>query len=59
MPILNAHEAKHIIVCNRDTLPGYSGVDNPLYEKENVILLPGNAAETIEELNLALDQKIL
>lgn len=59
MPILNAHEAKHVIVCNRDTHPGYSGVDNPLYEKDNVILLPGNASDTIEKLNLALAQKIL
>ncbi len=25
MPILNAHEAKTIVVCNYDTQPGYSG----------------------------------
>ncbi|NLY70325.1 MAG: NAD(P)(+) transhydrogenase (Re/Si-specific) subunit beta, partial [Clostridiales bacterium] len=31
MPILNVEKAKHIIICNYDLQPGYSGVDNPLY----------------------------
>jgi NAD(P) transhydrogenase subunit beta len=47
MPILHVHEAKHVIVCNLDEKPGYSGVQNPLYEKEHVILAFGNAEETI------------
>ncbi len=47
MPILNVHEAKRVVVCNLDRKPGYSGVDNPLYEAENVIMLEGNASETI------------
>ncbi len=47
MPILNAHEAKHAIVCNLDERPGYSGVDNPLYKNDNALLLWGNAAETV------------
>jgi H+-translocating NAD(P) transhydrogenase subunit beta len=33
MPILMAHEAGRVIVCNLDEKPGYSGVENPLYEK--------------------------
>lgn len=31
MPILRADEARHVIVCNLDDRPGYSGVENPLY----------------------------
>lgn len=54
MPILMVHEAGHVIVCNKDTRPGYSGVDNPLYEKDNVVLLLDNAADSIETLHLAL-----
>ncbi len=50
MPILNTHESKHIIVCNIDTKPGYAGVENPLYELENVSLLLGDAKETVREL---------
>lgn len=50
MPILLAHEAQGIIVCNLDTKPGYSGVENPLYQRPNVVLLLGNAAETLDAL---------
>ncbi|MGI6226859.1 MAG: NAD(P)(+) transhydrogenase (Re/Si-specific) subunit beta, partial [Peptococcales bacterium] len=55
MPILNAHAAKHIIICNYDTKPGYAGVDNPLYkDHENVTLMLGDAAETVKNLNIAV-----
>jgi H+-translocating NAD(P) transhydrogenase subunit beta len=50
MPILNAHEARRVIICNLDTRPGYSGVDNPLYQQPGVILLLGNAKESIAKL---------
>jgi H+-translocating NAD(P) transhydrogenase subunit beta len=33
MPVLNAVEAGHVIVCNLDEKPGYSGVDNTLYDE--------------------------
>lgn len=47
MPILHADESRNVIVCNLDTKPGYSGVDNTLYSKPNFILLLGTASETI------------
>lgn len=50
MPILRVDEAKHIIVCNRSTKPGYAGVENPLFNQPNVHLLLGDAAETIKIL---------
>ena len=50
MPVLNAGEAKHIIVCNIDTKPGYSGVENPLYKQAKTLLLLGDAKETITAL---------
>ena len=50
MPVLKVEEAKNVIVCNLDTEPGYSGVENPLYEFPHVHLLLGDAAETIKEL---------
>lgn len=50
MPILHVHDAKRVIVCNADTKPGYSGIDNPLYTADNVVLLLGNAASTLEGL---------
>jgi NAD(P) transhydrogenase subunit beta len=50
MPILKVDEAKHIIVCNLDTKPGYSGVENSLYDMPKVYLMLGNAADTLEAL---------
>ncbi len=51
MPVLNVDHAKNIIICNFDTKPGYSGVDNPLYDnKENVTLLLGDAKESVSKL---------
>jgi H+-translocating NAD(P) transhydrogenase subunit beta len=54
MPIINAHEAKTIVVCNYDTQPGYSGVDNTLYDDPKTILLMGDAAATARELTAAI-----
>ena len=50
MPVLNAAEAKHVIVCNFDDKPGYAGVPNPLYEAENTIMMLGDAKETVAQL---------
>ena len=54
MPILTAHEAKKIIVCNYDKNPGYSGVENPLYDNSKAILLLGDAKETASNLIASL-----
>jgi len=54
MPILHTHESKHVVCCNLDDKPGYSGVENPLYRNENTTLLLGNARETIERFVEAL-----
>jgi len=50
MPILNAHEAKRVLVCNLDERPGYSGVPNPLYDEHTTLLLFGDAKATVTEL---------
>lgn len=55
MPILHAHEARRVIVCNLDEKPGYSGVENPLYRKENVLMALGNAEETLSRIIEALN----
>ncbi len=50
MPILLTHEAKNVVCCNFDDKPGYSGVRNPLYEKDNTVLLPGDAKNSVQQL---------
>lgn len=56
MPVLNAEEAKNIIVCNIDEKPGYSGVDNILYQQKHVLKIWGDAAETIPNLTALLNK---
>ena len=50
MPILNVDQAKEIIIFNYDRKPGYSGVDNPIYNQANATLVLGNASETLKEV---------
>ncbi|MDM8554835.1 NAD(P)(+) transhydrogenase (Re/Si-specific) subunit beta [Desulfococcaceae bacterium HSG7] len=50
MPILLTHESKHVVCCNLDDKPGYSGVENPLYENSNTVMLLGDAKETVRKL---------
>ncbi|WP_319521999.1 NAD(P)(+) transhydrogenase (Re/Si-specific) subunit beta [uncultured Desulfosarcina sp.] len=57
MPILMAHQAKHVVCCNFDEKPGYSGVENPLYSNGNTILLTGDAKKTVQRVLDALTEK--
>jgi NAD(P) transhydrogenase subunit beta len=50
MPILMAHQARAVAVCNLDEKPGYSGVANPLYRSERTHMLLGDALQTIIDL---------
>jgi NAD(P) transhydrogenase subunit beta len=50
MPVLMAHEAKTVVVCNLDEKPGYSGVENPLYAMDRTVTLFGDAGATVEKL---------
>jgi NAD(P) transhydrogenase subunit beta len=51
MPILMAHQARAVAVCNLDERPGYSGVDNPLYRSERTVMLLGDALQTMQEIH--------
>jgi NAD(P) transhydrogenase subunit beta len=50
MPILNVDKSKHIVIFNYDLKPGYAGVENPIYDREGVSLVLGNAADTIAKV---------
>jgi len=50
LPILDVEKAKQIIICNYDLKPGYAGVDNPLYEAKNSLLMLGDAKESLSKL---------
>ncbi len=51
MPVLSVDEAPEVIVCNYDLKPGYAGVENPLYKREQGVYLElGDAKETLMRL---------
>jgi NAD(P) transhydrogenase subunit beta len=50
MPILMAQDARQLIICNFDEKPGYSGVENSLYQNPGTIMLLGDAAATVSDL---------
>jgi NAD(P) transhydrogenase subunit beta len=54
MPILQVSEAAHVVVCNLDERPGYSGVPNPLYRDPKTVLLLGDAKASLQQLLTAL-----
>ncbi len=43
MPIFDVDKAAAVIVCKRSLNPGYAGIENPLFFKENTAMLLGDA----------------
>jgi NAD(P) transhydrogenase len=54
MPVLEVWKAKRCVVMKRSMATGYSGIDNPLFYKENVRMFFGNAKEKTTELLAAV-----
>ena len=50
MPIINAYEAKNIIVMKRGMGKGYAGIENALFFNEKTRMLFGNAKDTLQTL---------
>lgn len=54
MPILDVEKARQVYVIKRSMRPGYAGVDNLLYYRDNCSLIFGDAKEVCEGLATAL-----
>ena len=50
MPIINVDFARTVIVLKRSMNPGFAGIENPLFFKENTRMLFGDAKKTVQEL---------
>lgn len=50
MPIINVDHARTCIVSKRSLNPGFAGVDNPLFFKENTRMLFGDAKKSMQGL---------
>jgi NAD(P) transhydrogenase subunit beta len=56
MPIINVHEAKQTVVFKRSMNPGFAGIDNPLFYKENNQMFFGDAKKSLQNLVKALGE---
>jgi NAD(P) transhydrogenase subunit beta len=54
MPVMNADLARTCIVLKRSMNPGFAGIENELFTKENTVLVFGDAKDTLTKLAEAL-----
>ncbi len=54
MPVLHVWQARDTIVMKRSMASGYAGVDNPLFYKENTLMLFGDAKKVVDEILTAM-----
>lgn len=58
MPILNVHNARRVVVANLDDRPGYSGVENLLYDMPEAILIWGDAKASLQSMLDSLGEHV-
>lgn len=56
MPILNVDKAKTVVVVKRSLSPGFAGLPNPLFAKDNTLMLFGDGKKAILDITQALKE---
>ena len=57
MPIFEVDKCKTVMVCKRSLNPGFAGIENPLFYKENTVMLFGDAKAMISGILTELKAK--
>lgn len=50
MPILHAHESGTVLMIKRSLSPGYAGIKNPLFERDNCYMCFGDGKAFLQDL---------
>jgi len=56
MPILNVDKARTVVVVKRSLSPGFAGLPNPLFAKENTLMLFGDGKQAIIDTTNSLKE---
>lgn len=56
MPVLNVEEAKSVVIFKRSLNPGFAGIDNELFYKENASMFFGDAKKSLSVLSATLKE---
>ncbi|WP_432470448.1 NAD(P)(+) transhydrogenase (Re/Si-specific) subunit beta [Amphritea sp. HPY] len=56
MPILNVDQAQNVVIVKRSLSPGFAGLPNPLFAKDNAVMLFGDGKQAIMDLTAALHE---